>query len=71
MDVWCAGPWFATGWSVSRSFTPFRSNQEKGLGVCMAICESVVKAHGWFITVTKSDATGARMTVTLPLAGQE
>lgn len=71
IDVEDDGPGFADGMPVERAFTAFRSTKDKGLGVGLAICETIVKAHDGVITVTKSDATGARMTVKLPLAGQE
>ena len=71
VDVCDGGLGFAEDMPVEKAFTAFRSTKAKGLGVGLAICETIAESHGGTIQVTKSDEQGACMTVRLPLVVQE
>lgn len=44
------------------------SDARQGIGLGLAICDSIIKAHGGSITVkNRTDRTGAVFTFTLPL----
>jgi signal transduction histidine kinase len=51
-------------------FTPFRS-ADGGTGIGLAICRSIVDAHGGTIVVGEPESGGARFIVTLPAAGAD
>tara|TARA_R110002049_G_scaffold29972_2_gene101989 strand:+ start:76683 stop:79187 length:2505 start_codon:yes stop_codon:yes gene_type:complete len=65
------GNGFCGGISPETAFQAFQSTKEKGLGVGLAICAAIVDSHGGSIEITKSNESGACLSVTLPLAGQE
>lgn len=71
IDVADAGRGFAPDMPAQTAFSAFRSTKDKGLGVGLAICETIVLSHGGTIAVTKSDADGARLTVRMPLEVQK
>ncbi|MFG6561886.1 sensor histidine kinase [Sulfitobacter sp. 1A15299] len=71
IDVADAGRGFAPDMPAQTAFSAFRSTKDKGLGVGLAICETIVLSHGGTIAVTKSDAEGACLTVRLPLEVQK
>jgi PAS domain S-box-containing protein len=71
VDVCDGGTGFAKDMPVEKAFTAFRSTKAKGLGVGLAICETIAESHGGSIQVAKSDAQGACITVRLPLVVQE
>lgn len=50
---------------------PSRARQKGGMGLGMAIAQSVVKAHHGFICASGSDGTGLTLTVVLPVAPVE
>ncbi|EDQ06850.1 Sensor protein FixL [Sulfitobacter indolifex] len=71
IDVTDDGRGFAPDMPAETAFSAFRSTKEKGLGVGLAICETIVLSHGGTIAVSKSDEQGACLTVRLPLEVQE
>lgn len=71
IDVADAGRGFAPDMPAQTAFSAFRSTKDKGLGVGLAICETIVLSHGGTIAVIKSDAEGACLSVRLPLEGQK
>jgi signal transduction histidine kinase len=48
-------------------FDPFWSSKPGGMGMGLAICKSIVSAHGGSLTATNGDAGGATFCVCLPL----
>tara|TARA_R100000655_G_scaffold51102_1_gene88713 strand:+ start:26 stop:523 length:498 start_codon:yes stop_codon:yes gene_type:complete len=66
VDVADGGSGFASDMPAQTAFSAFRSTKDKGLGVGLAICETIVLSHGGSIAVTKSDAEGACLSVRLP-----
>ena len=54
-----------------RIFEPFVTSKHEGLGMGLAICRSIVEAHGGALTVTNTPGEGATFTFTLPLPGEE
>ena len=71
VDVCDGGLGFASDLSVDEAFTAFKSTKPKGLGVGLAICETIAETHGGSIQVTKTNERGTCMTVRLPLEAQE
>jgi C4-dicarboxylate-specific signal transduction histidine kinase len=53
---------------MSRIFDPFVTTKTSGMGMGLAICRSIIEAHGGSLTVTSSQGRGARFLFTLPLA---
>ena len=48
------------------------ADSQKGIGLGLTICESIVKAHGGYIcAANRTDGTGAEFTFTLPLTNKE
>ena len=48
------------------------ADSQKGIGLGLTICESIVKAHGGYICAeNRTDGTGAEFTFTLPLTNKE
>ncbi len=50
-----------------RAFHPFQSTKPGGIGIGLALCASIVRAHGGEIAVENAQGGGARFVVTLPL----
>ncbi|MCE9658525.1 MAG: hypothetical protein K8R60_08190 [Burkholderiales bacterium] len=48
------------------TFTPFLSTKEKGLGMGLAVCSSIVESHGGQLRVTNKASGGAVFTFDLP-----
>jgi signal transduction histidine kinase len=51
---------------VAQIFEPYVSTKETGMGLGLAICRSIIDAHGGRITATNGPAGGAVFTVRLP-----
>jgi signal transduction histidine kinase len=47
-------------------FEPFRTTKPDGLGLGLAICQSVIAAHGGELVATNNTAEGATVSFTLP-----
>jgi C4-dicarboxylate-specific signal transduction histidine kinase len=54
---------------MERVFEPFVTSKPHGLGLGLAICRSIVTAHGGHISAVNNPERGATFTVSLPLAG--
>src|SRR5690606_36917780 len=50
----------------NRALQPFYTTKEKGLGLGLTICSSIVQAHGGTIRLGKRRRGGARVTVDFP-----
>lgn len=53
---------------IGRIFDPFVTTKTSGMGMGLAICRSIIEAHGGSLTVTSSRGRSARFVFTLPLA---
>jgi signal transduction histidine kinase len=49
-------------------FQPFITNKASGIGLGLAICKSIVDAHGGRITASRNEGRGMTFSVTLPQA---
>jgi two-component system sensor kinase FixL len=56
---------------LSRLFQPFVTTKEKGMGIGLSICQTIVEAHGGRIWTSTKAEPGAIFHVTLPLARPE
>jgi signal transduction histidine kinase/ABC-type uncharacterized transport system substrate-binding protein len=55
--------------SLAKIFDPFITTKRDGLGLGLAICRSIVTAHGGHISAVNNPERGATFAVSLPLAG--
>lgn len=53
--------------ALPRLFEPFFTTRRDGLGMGLAICKTIVEAHGGHIAVANHPAGGASVTLTFPL----
>lgn len=53
---------------LERVFEPFYSSKENGMGMGLAICRSIVQAHGGLLTAESRDGEGATFRLLLPRA---
>jgi two-component system, LuxR family, sensor kinase FixL len=60
-----SGPGFSPE-IAARAFAPFASTKPSGMGLGLAICRSIIEAHGGRIWVTQATGTGAELRFTLP-----
>ena len=63
VDVSDEGPGIV---SPDRIFDPFFTTKEQGMGMGLAICRSIVEAHGGRLWAENGDPAGATFTFTLP-----
>lgn len=61
------GPGIPRG-DLERVFEGFFSTKEAGMGIGLAICQSIIAAHGGTITASNHPEGGARFHVSVPLA---
>jgi signal transduction histidine kinase len=52
-------------------FEPFFTTKAGGTGIGLAICRSIVEAHGGSLAVSANDTQGSIFSVTLPFGGTE
>ncbi|HXX86475.1 MAG TPA: ATP-binding protein [Casimicrobiaceae bacterium] len=52
-------------------FEPFYSTKEKGLGIGLAICRSIIEAHGGKLSYSPHTGGGAVFQFSLPIAGDK
>jgi C4-dicarboxylate-specific signal transduction histidine kinase len=55
--------------ALTKIFEPFVTTKQDGLGLGLAICRSIVTAHGGNISATNNPEHGTTFTVSLPLTG--
>jgi PAS domain S-box-containing protein len=63
------GPGFSDG-ILEHLFEPFHTTKPKGLGLGLAICQSIVAAHGGRMLAANVNGRGAMVRLTLPAANQ-
>ncbi len=68
VEIADAGPGFV---HADRAFEPFFTTKPSGMGMGLAICRSIVEAHGGRLSVGNAEDGGAVVAFTLPLAAGE
>jgi signal transduction histidine kinase len=56
--------------NLERVFEGFFSTKEDGMGIGLAICQSIMAAHGGAITAANHAEGGAAFRITMPIAAQ-
>ena len=64
-----SGPGIASGEST-RIFDAFVTTKAEGTGLGLAVCRTIVEAHGGRISARNNPEGGATVRFTLPAAGQ-
>jgi C4-dicarboxylate-specific signal transduction histidine kinase len=62
------GPGFSEE-MLQHLFEPFHTTKPKGLGLGLAICRSIVAAHGGRLVAANEKGRGATLRLTLPIGG--
>ena len=71
MIVVCdSGPGFAAD-VADRLFHPFVTTKEKGMGIGLSICHSIIEAHGGRISAGRGELGGAEFRILLPVANED
>jgi signal transduction histidine kinase len=55
---------------VNKMFQPFFTTKSSGMGMGLAICKTIVEAHGGQLTASASNPHGMEFKITLPLDQQ-
>jgi PAS domain S-box-containing protein len=64
------GPGFSR-WKLSRLFEPFSSTKKNGMGMGLAICQTIIQAHGGNISAENNPDRGATVRFTLSRSQQK
>ena len=51
---------------IKKAFEPFYSSKQNGIGMGLAICHTIVKAHQGRLWATSNESGGTTFTFTLP-----